>query len=107
MNNELLKIEDNKIVVAEKIIKDIQKFQKAKLKMDLMQEELKQNLKLAMEEIGADKYISPDGSIVVNYFPERTSKRFDSTTLKKENPEMYEKYLKDSVTKSYVKLTVK
>ena len=107
MNNELLKIEDNKIVVAEKIIKDIKKFHKAKLQMDLLQEELKENLKLAMEEIGADKYISPDGSIVVNYFPERTSKRLDSTRLKKESPEIYEQYLKDSTTSSYVKLTVK
>lgn len=107
MNNELLKIEDNKIVVAEKVIKDINKFQKMKLKMDLMQEELKENLKTAMEQIGADKYISPDGTIVVNYFPERTSKRFDSTKLKKDNPELYEEYLKDTTTKAYVKLTVK
>lgn len=107
MNNELLKIEDNKIVVAEKVIKDINKFQKIKLKMDLMQEELKENLKTAMEQIGADKYISPDGTIVVNYFPERTSKKFDSTKLKKDNPELYEEYLKDTTTKAYVKLTVK
>lgn len=107
MNNELLKIEDNKIVVAEKIIKDIQKFQKMKLKMDLMQEELKENLKNAMEQTGVDKYVSPDGTIVVNYFPERTSKRFDSTKLKKDNPELYEEYLKDTTTKAYVKLTVK
>lgn len=107
MNNELLKIEDNKIVVAEKVIKDINKFQKMKLKMDLMQEELKENLKTAMEQIGADKYISPDGTIVVNYFPERINKRFDSTKLKKDNPELYEEYLKDTTTKDYVKLTVK
>lgn len=107
MNNELAKIEDGKIVVAENIIKEINKFQKTKLKMDLMQEELKENLKNLMEQVGADKYVSPDGTIVVNYYPERTSKRLDSTTLKKEQPDLYEKYLKDSITKAYVKLTVK
>ena len=107
MNNELAKIEDGKIVVAENIIKEINKFQKTKLKMDLMQEELKENLKNLMEQVGADKYVSPDGTIVVNYYPERTSKRLDSTSLKKEQPDLYEKYLKDSTTKSYVKLTVK
>lgn len=107
MSNELAKIEDGKIVVAENIIKEINKFQKVKLKMDLVQEELKENLKNLMEQVGADKYVSPDGTIVVNYYPERVSKRLDSTTLKKEQPDLYEKYLKDSITKSYVKLTVK
>lgn len=105
--NELAKIENGKIVVAEEVIKQINKFQKTKLKMDLMQEELKENIKKLMEQIGADKWISNDGTVVVNYFPERTSKRFDSTRLKSEKPELYEEFLKDSVTKSYVKLTVK
>ena len=105
--NELAKIENGNIVVAEDVIKQINKFQKTKLKMDLMQEELKENIKKLMEQIGADKWISNDGTVVVNYFPERTSKRFDSTRLKSEKPELYEEFLKDSVTKSYVKLTVK
>ncbi|MEI3508719.1 MAG: hypothetical protein V8R01_06450 [Bacilli bacterium] len=38
----LAKIENGKIVVAEDVIKQINKFQKTKLKMDLMQEELKE-----------------------------------------------------------------
>lgn len=105
--NELAKIENGKIVVAEEVIKQINKFQKTKLKMDLMQEELKDNIKKLMEQIGADKWISNDGTVVVNYFPERTSKRFDSTRLKNEKPELYEEFLKESITKSYVKLTVK
>lgn len=107
MNNEIVKIEDGKIVVAENIIKEINKFQKAKLKMDIIQEELKENLKNLMETVGADKYVSPDGTIIVNYYPEKSSKRFDTTTLKQEAPDLYEKYLKDSITKAYVKLTVK
>lgn len=105
--NELAKIENGKIVVAEEVIKQINKFQKTKLKMDLMQEELKDNIKKLMEQIGADKWISNDGTVVVNYFPERTSKRFDSTRLKNEKPELYEEFLKESITKPYVKLTVK
>lgn len=105
--NELAKIENGKIVVAEDVIKQINKFQKTKLKMDLMQEELKDNIKKLMEQIGADKWISNDGTVVVNYFPERTSKRFDSTRLKNEKPELYEEFLKESITKPYVKLTVK
>ncbi|MEI3508774.1 MAG: hypothetical protein V8R01_06725 [Bacilli bacterium] len=60
--NELAKIENGKIVVAEEVIYQINKFQKTKLKMDLMQEELKNNIKKLMEQIGADKWISNDGT---------------------------------------------
>lgn len=107
MNNELARIEEGKIAIAEDVIKQINKFQKTKLKMDIMQEELKETLKVLMEQIGSDKYVSPDGTIIVNYFPEKTTKRLDSTKLKTEEPILYEKYLKDSTTKAFVKLTVK
>lgn len=107
MNNELVRVENNNILVEEKVIKEINKFQKTKLKMDIMQEQLKESLKEALELIGENKYVSPDGTLVVNYFPEKTSKRLDTTKLKNEKPEVYDEFLKDVTTKSYVKLTVK
>lgn len=36
--NEMIKVENQDIVLAEEIVKELKKFQKAKLKMDLMQE---------------------------------------------------------------------
>ena len=105
--NEMIKVENNEIVVAEEVMKELKKFQKAKLKMDLMQEELKEQIKNAMEKYGKDKWISPDGSIVVNYFEEKVSKRLDQKKLKEEKEEIYNEYLKDVTTKSFVKLVVK
>lgn len=105
--NEMIKVENNEIVLAEEVTKELKKFQKAKLKMDLMQEQLKEELKNAMEKYGKDKWVSPDGTIVVNYFEEKTSKRLDQKKLKEEDEETYNKYLKDVTTKSYVKLVVK
>lgn len=105
--NEMIKVENNEIVLAEEVIKELKKFQKAKLKMDLMQEELKEQIKNAMEKYGKDKWISPDGSIVVNYIPETISKRLDQKKLKEEQEDIYNQYLKDTTTKSYVKLVVK
>lgn len=107
MNNELVKLENGEITIAESVIKEINKFQRAKLKMDIMQEKLKENIKSLMEETGVAKYTSPDGTIVINYYPERTTNRFSSTDLKKEDIDTYNKYLKPSTTKAYVKLTVK
>lgn len=105
--NELAKIEEGQIVIAEDVIKQINKFQKAKLKMDIMQEELKEQMKGLMEQIGATKFVSNDGTIVVNYFPEKVTKRLDTTRLKNEKPEIYDEFVKDSTTKAFVKLTVK
>lgn len=105
--NEMIKVENNEIVVAEEVMKELKKFQKAKLKMDLMQEQLKEEIKNAMEKYEKDKWISPDGTIVVNYIPETTSKRLDQKRLKEEQEDIYNEYLKDTTTKSYVKLVVK
>ena len=105
--NEMIKVENNEIVLAEKVTKELKKFQKDKLKMDLMQEQLKEELKVAMENNGITKWVSPDGTIAVNYFEEKTSKRLDQKKLKEEDEETYNKYLKDVTTKSYVKLVVK
>lgn len=105
--NEMIREENNEIVLAEEVMKELKKFQKAKLKMDLMQEELKEKFKYAMEEHGIDKWVSPDGTIVVNYISETTSKRLDQKKLKEEYEDIYNECLKDSTTKSYVKMVIK
>lgn len=105
--NELAKIEEGQIVIAEDVIKQINKFQKQKLKMDIMQEQLKDQMRDLMEQVGATKFVSNDGTIVINYFPAKTSQRLDTTRLKNEKPEIYKEFTKDVTTKSFVKLTVK
>ena len=108
MNNELAKINnEGKIEIAEDVIKQIRKFSQAKAKMDVMQEELKATMLELMEKTGADKFVSNDGLIVVNYFPEKTTTRLDQKRLKEEKPDIYEEFSKESVTKSFVKMTVK
>ena len=105
--NDLVRFEDGQMVIADEAVKQIVKFERGALKINMLKENIREQALAKMEELGIDKYVSPDGSLTINYFPERTSKRLDSTKLKKELPDIYEEYLKDSTTKSYVKLTVK
>ena len=105
--NDLVRFEDGQMVIADEAVKQIVKFERGALKINILKENIREQALAKMEEFGIDKYVSPDGSLAINYFPERTSKRLDSTKLKKELPDIYEEYLKDSTTKSYVKLTVK
>ena len=105
--NDLVRFEDGQMVIADEAVKQIVKFERGALKINMLKENIREQALAKTEELGIDKYVSPDGSLAINYFPERTSKRLDSTKLKKELPDIYEEYLKDSTTKSYVKLTVK
>ena len=105
--NDLVRFEDGQMVIADEAVKQIVKFERGALKINMLKENIREQALAKMEELGIDKYVSPDGSLAINYFPERTSKRLDSTKLKKELPDIYVEYLKDSTTKSYVKLTVK
>ena len=105
--NELVRVEDGQLLIDSESVKQIEKFERLSLKINMLKEKIREQATVKMEELGIDKYVSPDGCLTINYFPERTSKRLDSTKLKKELPDIYEEYLKDSTTKSYVKLTVK
>ena len=105
--NDLVRFEDGQMVIADEAVKQIVKFERGALKINMLKESIREQALAKMEELGINKYVSTDGSLAINYFPERTSKRLDSTKLKKELPDIYEEYLKDSTTKSYVKLTVK
>lgn len=45
------------------------------------------------------------GYYTVSYIPEKVGKRFDSTLFKSENKELYNKYMKDSVTAAQLRFT--
>ena len=102
--NELTVI-DNKLELLEDGIKQIKKFQKAKLQLDFMEEELKKMFLEKMEETGIDKYTSPDGTFKVTYVPETIAKRFDSTKFKKEHEDLYEEYQTELTRKAYVRMS--
>lgn len=103
MENELI-VQNDQLVLAEEGIKQIKKFQKAKLQLDLMEEELKRNFKEAMESTGIDKYTSPDGTFKVSYVPEGKTKRFDSTKFKKDHEDLYNEYQTESKRSAYVRM---
>ena len=102
--NELIKIENNEIVISEDFIDRYKNFKKIQLEMDLMEKDFKVKLKNAMESLGKEK-------IILNGFSAKikagyTTQKFDSTRFKKECPEIYEEYLKESNVSSSITLDV-
>ncbi len=104
MNNELVKIEDNKIVIAEEVIQQIKDFTKLKEEFDLKEKELKQDLKEAMEKLGLKKFIV--NGLCATIKEATTRKSLDTTRIKKEMPDIYEEYLKETPVSSSITLTI-
>lgn len=102
--NELVKIEKNEIVIDSDFIEKYRNFKKLQLEMDLMEKDLKAKLKEAMELLGKDKVILDGFSakIKAGY----TTSRFDSARFKKECPDIYNEYLKESSVSSSITIDV-
>lgn len=102
--NKLVIVKNNEIVVDSDFIERYRNFKKVQLEMDLIEKDFKVQLKSAMEQVGKDKLILDGFSakIKAGY----TTKRFDSTRFKKECPEIYEEYSKDSSVSSSITIDV-
>lgn len=105
MNNQLVTINENKeITIDKKWIKQYREFKKLQLTMELAEKEFKEQLKEAMESVGKDSLIKDGFSakIKAGY----TTKRFDSARFKKECPDIYEQYTKESSVSSSISIEV-
>lgn len=102
--NELVKIENNEILVNENAVDQIIKFEKLKEEMDLKEKEFKQALKDKMEELGIEKFCINGLSAVIRKGTTRTS--IDTKRLKEELPDVYEDYSKTTNVSSSIILTI-
>ncbi len=102
--NDLVKVENNKIIVKKEIINQIIEFEKFKAEMDLKEKHLKEALKEAFEKNGIKSW-STDG-LSASYRAATTSTRIDSKRLKEELPDIYEEYSKTSNVSSSITLKI-
>lgn len=102
--NEIVKIENGEITVAEEMINKIIEFNKAKKEMEYQEKLLKEGLLNAMQECGIKNFCTNGLSATVRAGSTKTT--LDSTRLKTECPEIYEAYSKTSEVKPSLVLTI-
>ena len=102
---ELVRYENEKLVVAEEFTKEYAEFQKQVAKMDMKLKEVKEALKKAMEEHGLTGY--EDDNIKVTYRKASQRATVDSKRLKQELPDVYIEYSKISDVASSVSIEAK
>lgn len=102
--DEIVKIENKEIKVAQELVNKIIEFNRTKKEIEYQEKLLKDGLMYAMQNLGM-KHFSINGlSATIKKGSVRTT--LDTTRLKSECPEIYETYSKISETKPSLVLTV-
>ena len=92
--NELVKIENNQIIVATEVVEQFKNFKKIKDEMDLKEKEFKQQLKDAMSKIGIKSWSFCGIYVEIKHVSGKIT--IDSKKLKEELPDIYQEYSKMS-----------
>lgn len=101
---ELVKVENGEIVVAQEIVNQIVNFKKEMLKMELLEKQLKEEIKEAMEKNNVTSL--EFGELKIKYRSASTRTSIDSKRLKEELPDIYEEYSKTSEVASSISISV-
>lgn len=105
--NELIKVEENQLIVAEKAIEQIKDFERKKKLIEEKEKEFKDELLKAMEEYNIKSWEAPDKSLQITYVGENIRMTFDSARFKQEHQDMYFEYQKESITKPSIRMTIR
>jgi predicted phage-related endonuclease len=101
---ELVKVENGEIVVAQEIVNQIVNFKKEMLKMELLEKQLKEEIKEAMEKNNVTSL--EFGELKIKYRSASTRTSIDSKRLKEELPDIYDEYSKISNVSSSISISV-
>lgn len=102
--NELVKIENNEIVINEDFKEKLINFEKLKKEIEYQSNVLKEELIDLMPKLG--KTTLPLNGIVITYRKATTRKSFDSKAFQRDNPTIYEEYLKESEVSPSISIKV-
>lgn len=102
--NELVEIKNNQIQLQQEVVQKIKEFNKLKKEMEYQEKLLKQGLMEAMVKLGIQNFATDGISASIKSGYIRHS--VDTTALKKEMPEIYNQFLKDTEVKATITLTI-
>lgn len=105
--NELIRVEENTLIVAQKAIEQIKEIEKNKKLLEEQEQEFKTQLLKAMEEYNIKSWEAPDKSIQITYVPESLSVLFDSKAFRDYDFETWQKFTKDSIRKASIRMTIR
>ena len=107
---ELIKMENNQLLVADKVIDQIRNLEIEKKLIEEKEKEFKEKLIKIYEENGIDRssnFESYDKSLKISYTPKSIDYRFSSKVLEEKYPDIYRECLVKSERKGSIRITVR
>ena len=104
---ELVRVEENTLIVAEKAIEQIKNFEIKKKIIEEKEKEFKEQLLKKMEEYNIKSYESADKTLKITYVPETLTTTFDSKAFRDYDFETWQKFTKDTIRKPSIRLTIR
>ena len=101
--NELVKVENGTITIVPEELQRLKQYQEIKLKAEMLEKEIKQQLLIAMENNGIKKWSNDVFNAIYVAETQRTS--IDTKRLKEELPDIAEEYSRISNVKSSVRVS--
>ena len=105
--NELIRVEENTLIVAEQAIEQIKDFERKRKLIEEKEQEFKDKLLNAMKEYNIKSYESPDRSLKITYVPETLSTTFDSKAFRDYDFETWQNFTKDVERKASIRMTIR
>ncbi len=103
--NELAKVENGQIILAQELIAELKAVAKAELEIKLKKDQHKKFFENLMREHNIKSF---DNDILkITYIPPITRYNIDTKRMKDEIPDIYKEYLKQSVSKEQVRFKYK
>ena len=103
---KILKVENNKLVIDENLEAKLLSYEEQKAEMEPIEKQLKEELE---EYLKSNEKVAEEISESISCYLKKgyIRKDFDKTRLKKENPEIYDEYIKETQVKDSVVLQFK
>ena len=107
---ELIKIENNQLLLADKVINQVKELETQKKLIDEKEKEFKEKLVKIYEDNGIDRssnFESYDKTLKISYTPKSVDYRFSSKVLEEKYPDIYRECLVKSERKGSIRITVR
>lgn len=102
---ELIKVENNNIILDEEISNKIAEYEKTIKTLKEQQDELKQKI---LDEMESKNIIKIDNSkVTINYIASTDREDFDKKSLRQDHPQLYDAYIKMTPVKASLRIKVK
>lgn len=102
---ELIKYENNEIILAQEMVAKIVELEKAAKEIQEKEEEIRSQLLEAMEQHAIKKLDTPE--ITITYVAGGDREQFDKKKFQKDHPKMYDSYITMKTTNPYITIKTK